>query len=111
MTSGSALVLDVDSITVAGTRYLVTTGNVNEKGRQGLGANKRTAEMVGGGAAIGTLIGALLGHGKGALIGAGVGAAAGAGSEVLTKGKSVKVPAETLLNFKLEKDLVLQPAR
>ncbi len=111
MTSASDLVLDVDSITVAGTRYLVTTGDVDEKGRQGLGANKRTAEMVGGGAAIGALIGAIVGHGKGAAIGAGVGAAAGAGGEVLTKGKSVKVPAETVLNFKLEQDLVLQPAR
>ncbi len=111
MTSASDLVLDVDSITVAGTRYLVTTGDVDEKGRQGLGANKRTAEMVGGGAAIGALIGALVGHGKGAAIGAGVGAAAGAGGQVLTKGRSVQVPAETVLNFKLEQDLVLQPAR
>ena len=111
-TSPADLALDVDSITVNGTRYLIATNDVNEKGgRQGLGANKRTAEMVGGGAAIGTLIGALLGHGKGALIGAGVGAAAGAGGQVLTKGKAVQVPAETVLNFKLEQDLVLRPAR
>jgi hypothetical protein len=97
---------------VNGTRYLVATNDVNEKGdRQGLGANKRTAEMVGGGAAIGTLIGALLGHGKGLLIGAGVGAAAGAGTEGLTKGKAVPVPAEALLNFKLESDLRLEPVR
>jgi hypothetical protein len=66
--------------------------------------------MVGGGAAIGALIGALVGHGKGAAIGAGVGAAAGAGGEVLTKGKEVRVPAETVMNFKLDKDLSLNPA-
>ncbi len=111
MTSTSDLVLDVDAVTVAGTRYVVATTDIEQKGRQGLGANKRTAEMVGGGAAIGALIGALAGHGKGAAIGAGVGAAAGAGGEVLTKGKSVNVPAETVLNFKLEQDLVLRSAR
>lgn len=111
MTKASELVLDVESITVSGTRYLVTTGDVQQKGRQGIGANKRTAVIVGGGAALGTLLGAIAGGGKGAAIGAGIGAGAGAGAQVLTKGKEVKVPAETLLNFKLEQDLRLAPAR
>ena len=110
MTTTSSLVLDVDTVTVAGKRHLVSTGDVQQKGRQGIGANKRTAEMVGGGAAIGALIGAIVGKGKGAAIGAGVGAAAGAGTQVLTKGSQVRVPAETILNFKLEKDLRLEPA-
>jgi hypothetical protein len=60
---------------------------------------------------VGALIGAIVGGGKGAAIGAGVGAAGGAGVVVLTKGKEVKVPAETVLNFKLDADLHLQPAR
>ena len=111
VTKTSSLVLDVDTITVAGKRYVVSTGDVQQKGRQGLGANKRTAEMVGGGAAIGALIGAIAGKGKGAAIGAGVGAAAGAGAQVLTKGDQVRVPAETVLTFKLERDLRLEPAR
>ena len=106
----SSLVLDVDTVTVAGRRYVVSTGDVQQKGRQGIGANKRTVEMVGGGAAIGALIGAIAGKGKGAAIGAGVGAAAGAGAQVLTKGDQVRVPAETILNFKLEQDLRLEPA-
>lgn len=110
MTDASDLVLDVDSVTVEGTRYVVSTADMGRKGRQGLGANKRTAEMVGGGAAIGALIGALVGHGKGAAIGAGVGAAAGAGGEVLTKGKEVRVPAETVMDFKLDQDLSMNPA-
>src|SRR5207244_7207406 len=40
-----------------------------QKGTEGLGKNKRTAEMVGGGAVLGTLIGAIAGGGKGAAIG------------------------------------------
>ena len=111
MTSGSELELDIDAVTVQGTRYVVATSDFIQKGKQGLGANKRTAEMAGGGAALGALIGAIAGHGKGAAIGAVVGGAAGAGGEVLTKGKEVRVPSETVLTFKLEQDLVLQPAR
>ncbi len=110
-TAGSDLVLDIDSLVVAGQRYVVSTSDLEQKGGQGIGANRRTAEMVGGGAAVGAIIGAIVGGGKGAAIGAGVGAAGGAGVEVLTKGKEVRVPAETILNFRLDTDLRLQPAR
>ena len=108
ITSASDLVLDVDSVTVSGTRYLISTGDLERQGGQGVGANKKTAIMVGGGAALGTLIGAIVGGGKGAAIGAAIGAAGGAGTQVLTKGKQVQVPAETLLSFKLDQDLRLQ---
>ena len=50
---------------------------------------------VGGGAVLGTLIGAIAGGGKGTAIGAVARAGAGAGTQVLTRGKTVKVPAET----------------
>jgi|GEM_PF-415210 len=106
-TEGSGLVLDIDSLVVRGERYVVSTADLQEKGRQGVGANKRTAEMVGGGAVLGALIGAVVGGGRGAAIGAAVGAAGGAGAEVLTKGKEVRVPAETVLNFRLDSDLRL----
>jgi hypothetical protein len=109
--SSSDLVLDVNSLTVAGTRYDVSTGDLTQQGRDGVGMNKRTGVMVGGGAAIGTLIGAIVGGGKGAAIGAGIGAGAGAGTEVLTKGHQVRVPAETLLSFRLDQDLLLRAAR
>jgi len=108
ITSASDLVLDVDAVTVSGTRYLISTGDLEREGGQGVGANKKTAIMVGGGAALGTLIGAIVGGGKGAAIGAAIGAAGGVGTEVLTKGKQVQVPAETLLSFKLDQDLRLQ---
>jgi hypothetical protein len=40
-----------------------------------------------------------------------VGAAGGAGIEVLNKGKDVRVPAETLLKFRLDKPVSLQAER
>jgi hypothetical protein len=109
--SSSDLVLDVDTLTISGTKYQVSTGDLDQKGGQGIGANKKTAVMVGGGAAIGTIIGAIVGGGKGAAIGAAIGAGAGAGTEILTKGKQVKIPAETLLSFKLDQDLKLRAVR
>ena len=110
-TSDSELVLDVDSVTVGGIRYNISTSDLQQQGDQGVGANRRTAEMVGGGAVLGTIIGAIAGGGKGAAIGAAVGAAAGAGTEILTKGKEVRVPSETVLNFRLDQDLTLRPVR
>src|SRR6185295_15666160 len=64
-----------------------------------------TAKYVGGGAAIGAIIGAIAGGGKGAAIGAGVGAGAGAVGQILTRGKSVNVPAESLLMYRLTQPL------
>jgi hypothetical protein len=49
-TAGNDLVLDIDSLTVAGNRYYVSTEDMERRGRSGLGANKRTAVLVGGGA-------------------------------------------------------------
>jgi hypothetical protein len=110
VTSTPEVTLDLQSIKVGGRRYMVNTQDVAQQTECGLGANKRTAEMVGGGAALGTLIGAIAGHGKGAAIGAAAGAAAGAGTQILTRGKTVKVPAESTLRFKLDQPLQLQAA-
>ncbi len=105
------VVLDLQSITVGGRRYLVSTGPVSQEGDQGLGANRRTATYVGGGAALGTLLGAIAGGGKGAAIGAAAGAAAGAGTQILTRGDEVKVPAETELTFQTDQPVQLVPER
>ena len=101
----SDLVLDLASVSVDGRRYLLSTSDLQEKGKAGLGANKRTATYTGGGAAIGAIIGAIAGHGKGAAIGAASGAAAGAATQVITRGGSIKVPVETILTFQLDKPL------
>jgi len=107
-TTGSPeLTLDLNSVTVNGRNYIVSTADVNKQGNSGIGKNKRTAEMVGGGAVLGTLLGAIAGGRKGAVIGAVAGAAAGGTAQVLTKGKEVKVPAETVLKFQLDQPVTL----
>lgn len=100
------LVLDMQSISVHGKEYEVETADVSQSGKQGVGMNKRSGEYMGGGAALGAIIGAIAGGGKGAAIGAASGVGAGAATQVMTRG-SVKVPAESLLTFKLEAPLHL----
>jgi len=110
-TGASDLVLDLHSISVGGRQYRVDTADLAQKGRAGLGKNKRTGEFVGGGAALGAIIGAIAGGGKGAAIGAASGAGAGAATQVLTRGGAVRVPAESLLTFKLDEPLRVYPVR
>jgi hypothetical protein len=62
---------------------------------------KRDAAIIGGGAGLGAVIGALAGGGKGAAVGAAVGGGAGTGTVLATKGKEVRYGAETRLQFTL----------
>jgi hypothetical protein len=107
----SDLVLDLQSISVEGQQYNISSTDVRESGKQGFGANKRTAIYTGGGAALGAIIGAIAGGGKGAAIGAGAGAGGGVLTQVLTKGGSIKVPAETVLTFQLDKPVQIVEAK
>ena len=101
------MALDLDSVVVNGRRFVVdTTGESFYHGeREGVGANSRTGKFVGGGAIIGSIIGAIAGGGKGAAIGAAAGAAGGASAQMLTRGREIRVPAEALLTFRLDRPL------
>jgi len=103
------LILDLESITAYGQRYAIDTAaqRIESSDRQGVGANRRTGEFVGGGAILGGIIGAIAGGGKGAAIGAAAGAAAGAGGEVLTQGREVRVPAESIVTFQIQSPLLI----
>lgn len=102
------LSLALQSVSINGRNYLISSGTTNGSSNGGLGANKRTGKYVGGGALVGTLIGAMVGGGKGAAIGAIVGAAGGAGTQVLTKGNKIDIPAESMLTFKLDQPVTIQ---
>jgi len=97
--------VDLDSVSFDGHRYMVDSEKYDIARKAGVGGNERTAKYVGGGAIFGTIIGAIAGGGKGAAIGAAAGGAAGAGAQTATRGRSVRVPAETVLTFRLEEPL------
>ena len=104
----SELQLELTRMVIDGHDYPVVSSDYT---LQGKGRGKNTAEKVGGGAALGAIIGAIAGGGKGAAIGAGVGAGAGGAVQVLTRGQQVKVPSETLLEFRLQQPATVAPAR
>ena len=70
--SGNELVLDLESVTSNGQRFAIAAeaDRVGSPRRDGVGANRRTGEYVGGGALLGTILGAIAGGGRGAAIGA-----------------------------------------
>lgn len=74
------LALDLRSITVEGRRYLVSTADLTEDSDTDIGTNRATAETVGGGPV----------------------------SQVLTKGRDVTIPAETVLRFRLDQAITLR---
>lgn len=106
------LALDLRAVTVSGRRYVLDTEDYVQQGerKEGVGGNERTGKYVGGGAVIGGIIGAIAGGGKGAAIGALSGSAAGAGAQMATRGRSVRVPAESVLSFRLERPIRITEA-
>lgn len=106
--NGKDTTLDLHSVRVNGRSYVLAAKSSAGSAPGGLGANARTGKFVGGGAAIGAVLGAIFGGGKGAAIGALAGGAGGAGAQVYT-GKKKELPAETELKYKLAQDLEMRP--
>lgn len=83
----------------------VSSGNMTSSLRvqplviKGEGHTKSNAEKIGGGAALGAVIGAIAGGGKGAAIGTMAGGAAGTGAAAATGKKAAIVVSETVLSF------------
>jgi len=104
----SELQLELTRIVIDGKDYPLVSSDYT---LQGKGQGASTAKKVGGIAAAGAIIGAIAGGGKGAAIGAAAGGATGAGVQVLTKGAQVKVPSETLLEFRLQQPATVTPTQ
>jgi hypothetical protein len=99
MRGQSELQVELVGVAVDNMTYAIETSVVEKTGAS---EGKRTAATVGGGAALGGLIGAIAGRGKGAAIGAAVGAGAGTAVGAATKGQQVNIPPEAKLDFTLK---------
>ncbi|HTG29740.1 MAG TPA: hypothetical protein VK818_16090 [Methylomirabilota bacterium] len=108
LSGSSELQLELTRIIIDGREFPVVSGDYTMKGK---GRGGDTAKKVGGGAIVGAIIGGVAGGGTGAAIGAGVGGAAGAGAEILTRGRAVRVPSETLLEFRLDQPVTVTPTQ
>lgn len=102
------LTLELTGIRINGNIVPIdsTTYDVAGKSR-----GSQSAERIGGAAIAGAIIGGVIGGGKGAAIGATVGAGGGTAVQLSTHGDRVRIPSETLLEFKTENDVTaLVPA-
>jgi len=84
------------SVQVGGKTVAFSTGSYHIEGKS---HTKSNATKIGGGAALGALIGGIAGGGKGAAIGAGAGGAAGTGVAAATGKEEAVIPAEKTLSF------------
>jgi hypothetical protein len=101
--SGKAqLILELTELVSNGRSYFLRSSDYTEAGAN---RSNRTAATVGGTAALGAIIGAIAGGGTGAAVGAASGAAVGTGVQVMTRGQVLRIPAETILEFRLQAPL------
>ena len=103
----SYLGLRLTSMVFNGRTYPIeTTGMTATK----KGKGKRTAGFIGGTAGLGMLVGGVATGGVGLAVGALAGGGLGTFLAGVTGNRDVTIPAETLLRFRLEDGLTVQPA-
>jgi hypothetical protein len=101
LTGKSELQLALINIVINGSAYPISTGDFQQVGAsEGVNTVKKTAAGAGLGAAIGAISG---NAGKGAAIGA----VSGLGVSMIKKGEAIRVPSETLLDFRLNQPVLL----
>ena len=100
------LALTLTQLEVNGTQYHIDTSNL---ARTKKGKGRRSAAFIGGGAGMGMLIGGVATGGVGLLVGGLAGGGAGALGAAFTGNRDLSIPAESVVTFRLQDPLTLQP--
>jgi hypothetical protein len=101
----SVLELKLISLTVDGTNYRVSTRGLE---RASKGKGKRSARMIAGGSGLGMLIGGITHGPVGLAVGGLVGGGAGTVAAGTTGKRNVVIPAESVVDFTLAKDVTVE---
>ncbi len=104
----SYLGLRLTSIAYQGKTYPIATGSLT---RSKKGKGKRSTAFISGGAGLGMLVGGVATGGVGLAVGGLAGGGLGTLLGGLTGNRDIEIPAESLVHFKLEDDLTVQPAQ
>jgi peptidoglycan hydrolase-like protein with peptidoglycan-binding domain len=81
---------------------------IDEESRVSGTTDNRSAVFVGGGGAVGAVLGGIAGGGKGAVLGGIAGAGAGIAGVLLSKGEEAQVPTGTAFGIQLRQPLVVE---
>lgn len=84
-----------------------TRRTIDDESRVSGEAENRSAVFVGGGGAVGAVIGGMAGGGKGAVLGGIIGAGAGVAGVLLSKGEEAQVPSGTPFGLQLQEPLTI----
>ncbi len=98
------LAFDFDTLILKGKEHSIGTRPVDITSEN---SHKRDAEIIGGGAGAGAIIGAIASGKKGAGIGALIGGATGTGVVLTNKGKEVELGTGTRYTVKLTREAQL----
>ena len=99
------LSLELKSVQVNGAWVPVRTQALTMEGKS---HKKRDIVAIGGGSALGAIIGGIAGGGKGAAIGAAAGGGAGTAGAAVTGKKDITLPAESHVSFRLSRSASVQ---
>ncbi|MGC9292876.1 MAG: hypothetical protein ACP5EP_09165 [Acidobacteriaceae bacterium] len=102
----SVLQLRLTGMDMQGHHYRLDTGHYT---RSKKGKGRRSALMIGGGSGLGMLVGGLATGGVGLVVGGLAGAGAGTAGAAFTGNKDISIPAESILSFRLDGPVTLQP--
>ena len=85
-----------------------TRRRIDDEGRVSAEGGKRAPVFIGGGGAIGAVLGGIAGGGKGAVLGGVAGAGAGVAAVLLSKGEEAQVPSGTPFGIQLKQSLIVR---
>ena len=85
-----------------------TRRRIDDESRVSGRSNERASVFIGGGGAIGAVLGAISGGGKGAVLGGIAGAGAGVAGILLSKGEEAEVPSGTPFGVQIKQALVIR---
>jgi len=85
-----------------------TRKRIDDESRVSGETGKHPAVFIGGGGAIGAILGGIAGGGKGAVVGGVVGAGAGVASILLSKGEEAQVPSGTPFGVQIKQPLMIR---
>jgi peptidoglycan hydrolase-like protein with peptidoglycan-binding domain len=85
-----------------------TRRRIDDESRVSGHDDRRTGVFVGGGGAIGAVLGGIAGGGKGAVVGGVLGAGAGIAGVLLSKGEEAQVPSGTPFGVQLRRPIVMR---
>jgi hypothetical protein len=99
------LSIELRSVQSNGAWVPVRTRSLTMEGKS---HKKRDIVAIGGGSALGAIIGGIAGGGKGAAIGAAAGGGAGTAGAAVTGKKDITLPAESHVTFRLARSATVQ---